>query len=301
MILHPDVTNTRSINKFKTLETRFKNIHSNQYNYSKSVCQKTDIKITIICKHHGEFQQTPASHLIGRGCPACKRLTSEEFITRCQKVHPNLNYDLAVYTKQDVKITVSCKEHGTFKQSANNHLHGTGCPKCARIRSDKSNISTLTEFIGKANKKHKGKYLYNKSIYINSSSKIKIMCKGHGVFEQQPNNHINGQGCPTCAEITRIRGHLVQSKKTTLFRLYFVQVNNIWKVGVTSNTVKERFRDDNLQEILYVSKYISLERAVKIEQYIIKRYRKYKNKKKVMRWDSGNTECFTKNIFKRER
>jgi hypothetical protein len=33
---------------------------------------------------------------------------------------------------------------------------------------------------------------------INLSSKIKIICEEHGVFEQNAQNHMNGSGCPKC-------------------------------------------------------------------------------------------------------
>lgn len=34
--------------------------------------------------------------------------------------------------------------------------------------------------------------------YINSSDKMKIKCKSHGIFEQSYNNHTAGAGCPKC-------------------------------------------------------------------------------------------------------
>jgi len=57
---------------------------------------------------------------------------------------------------------------------------------------------TQQEFIDKANKKHNYFYDYSQSIYLNSSTKIKIICPKHGLFEQQPINHLFGQGCIKC-------------------------------------------------------------------------------------------------------
>lgn len=57
---------------------------------------------------------------------------------------------------------------------------------------------TQQEFIDKANKKHNYFYDYSQSIYLNSFTKIKIICPKHGLFEQQPNNHLFGQGCIKC-------------------------------------------------------------------------------------------------------
>lgn len=48
-----------------------KKVHGNTYDYSKSVYTKRNAKITIICKHHGDFQQIAHNHLLGNGCAEC--------------------------------------------------------------------------------------------------------------------------------------------------------------------------------------------------------------------------------------
>lgn len=46
-------------------------IHSNKYDYSIFEYLGNHIRGTIICSTHGPFQQTPANHKQGMGCPAC--------------------------------------------------------------------------------------------------------------------------------------------------------------------------------------------------------------------------------------
>lgn len=46
-------------------------IHNNFYDYSKVDYKNTETKVCIICPEHGEFWQTPHSHLQGIGCPIC--------------------------------------------------------------------------------------------------------------------------------------------------------------------------------------------------------------------------------------
>jgi len=53
-------------------------------------------------------------------------------------------------------------------------------------------------FIEKAKIVHKNSYDYSSVEYINSRTKIKINCETHGIFEQIPNNHLSGSGCPIC-------------------------------------------------------------------------------------------------------
>jgi len=61
---------------------------------------------------------------------------------------------------------------------------------------------TTIEYIIKSKKVHGDKYDYSLVEYKNSTSKVKIICPKHGVFEQLSRNHINNnQGCPSCANV----------------------------------------------------------------------------------------------------
>jgi len=57
---------------------------------------------------------------------------------------------------------------------------------------------TQEEFIEQSLKKHGEKYDYNKSDYINEYTKIIIICREHGEFEQKPSIHLKGHGCRKC-------------------------------------------------------------------------------------------------------
>ncbi len=52
------------------------NKHGDKYDYSKVNYINANTKINIICKEHGEFTQTPGSHLVGRGCMKCGKIKS---------------------------------------------------------------------------------------------------------------------------------------------------------------------------------------------------------------------------------
>lgn len=49
------------------------NIHKGKYDYSKVKYINNATKVCIICPTHGEFEQIPRNHLMGKGCPNCKR------------------------------------------------------------------------------------------------------------------------------------------------------------------------------------------------------------------------------------
>lgn len=57
---------------------------------------------------------------------------------------------------------------------------------------------TQQQFIEKAIKKHNHYYDYSLVKYINANTKVKIICPKHGIFHQQPNNHLFGQRCIKC-------------------------------------------------------------------------------------------------------
>jgi hypothetical protein len=46
-------------------------VHGDQYDYSRTEYIRALDNVTIICPEHGEFQQIAVSHLRGRGCPTC--------------------------------------------------------------------------------------------------------------------------------------------------------------------------------------------------------------------------------------
>ena len=52
------------------------------------------------------------------------------------------------------------------------------------------------DFIEKANLVHNNKYDYSLVNYINNKTKVKIICKKHGAFEQIPDSHLRGRGRP---------------------------------------------------------------------------------------------------------
>ena len=119
-------------------------VHGDKYDYSKVEIGKMHSKVCIICPQHGEFWQTPSKHLLGQGCPRCniekrsneKKMTSDEFIEKARKVHGDkYDYSKVEYVGTYDPITIICKEHGEFKQRANDHLSGHGCPICGNNMS----------------------------------------------------------------------------------------------------------------------------------------------------------------------
>lgn len=47
-----------------------------RYDYSKVEYFNANVKVTIVCPAHGDFQQTPGRHMRGDNCPKCGRISS---------------------------------------------------------------------------------------------------------------------------------------------------------------------------------------------------------------------------------
>lgn len=79
---------------------------------------------------------------------------------------------------------------------------------------------TRENFIQRVNEIHGNKYDYSKVEYINTSTKVCIICPEHGEFWQTPNKHLQGRGCPKC-------GQLNGNKKKTFTQVEFENKANI--------------------------------------------------------------------------
>lgn len=140
-----------AINKYKTNSDDFiqraNTLHKYKYDYGKMNYVNNKTKICIICPIHGEFYQTPDSHLRGNGCPRCagnNKNDVHEFINRSIKIHGNkYDYSKAEYINCDTKICIVCPIHGEFWQTPYNHImKKCGCPKCnmSHLENETENI-----------------------------------------------------------------------------------------------------------------------------------------------------------------
>lgn len=176
-------------------------IHGNKFDYSKVDYKGITKPVTIICPEHGEFVQAAREHLKGRGCKFCYghyKPTTEEFIEKAKKIHPEYDYSLVNYSGTYNKISLICPEHGEFRIAPNNLLQGQGCKKCGTKRAQAKNRMSQNEFLLKAREVHGWKYDYSKVDYVNTETKVCIICPEHGEFWQSPHHHLDGSGCPEC-------------------------------------------------------------------------------------------------------
>jgi superfamily II DNA or RNA helicase/protein-arginine kinase activator protein McsA len=190
----PKCSGTMKLTQSEIIE-EFKTIHGEKYDYSNVNYIGANSKIIIICPEHGEFQQTPSSHKQGSGCPKCLGMgnTTEEIILQFKEVHGDkYDYSKVKFLNNDTKVAILCKKHGEFFQIPKIHKLGSGCPKCSG-----RNFS-IEEIIEQFRKVHGERYDYSKFNYSNIKLPVTIICKQHGEFQQTPDSHKRGSGCPKC-------------------------------------------------------------------------------------------------------
>ena len=110
-------------NKNQTFIQKSIKIHGKKYDYSKVIYINAKTKVIIICKEHGEFKQTPDSHISGRKCKLCANLNTsnklksntEIFIQKAKLIHGDkYNYSKVNYIKNSEKVIIVCKYHEDF-------------------------------------------------------------------------------------------------------------------------------------------------------------------------------------------
>ena len=128
---------------------------------------------------------------------------TQEFIKKAILKHGNkYSYEKTVYDGKDKPVVITCPKHGDFIQTPHEHLSGCGCQKCWQERKTTPRIPK-EKFIEISNKIHNGKYDYSQVDYHGVDKKVTIVCPIHGNFEQTPQNHMKGQGCPKCANLRK--------------------------------------------------------------------------------------------------
>ena len=268
-------------------------IHNNKFSYNNAVYINNKVKLWITCRLHGDFEQSPNSHLRGSGCPTCaniekltnKLLSTKEFIEKANAVHKGkYTYEKTEYLGAFDLVTITCPTHGDFKQVASYHTSGNGCQLCAGTKR-----KSVEEFVTKAADVHGGKYDYSNVKYTNNRNKVKIVCPVHGEFSQVPWSHLSGKGCSNCAG-----GGFKGAKPAILYFIKFIG-KDLYKLGITNKTVRDRFSPSEFKgmQVLYTIKSLNGDRILKLETELLRKYSEYKYTGEPLLKTKGNTEIFS--------
>jgi hypothetical protein len=176
-------------------------------------------------------------------------------------------------------------------------------------------MDNLTTIIAKFIKVHGNKYLYNKVNYKGALTKVTIICKIHGEFEQTPSNHHSQKnGCKQCANkrklgnknstggwtYTNWKKAGSKSKKFDSYKVYIIRCFNgneeFFKIGKTFLKVSHRF--DGKHAMPYEYEVIkTIEGSARfISELEVTLQKDNKNNKYVpLNKFAGMQECFSNN------
>ena len=126
-------------------------------------------------------------------------MTTEEFIAKANRSHRNkYNYSDSIYSGCHTKIKITCPYHGYFWQDPSTHLRGKGCVKCGREKTHAATRYSHDVWTKKVSKIHNNTYDYSNVVYAGGRTMVEIICPKHGKFQQTPDAHMQGRGCPSC-------------------------------------------------------------------------------------------------------
>lgn len=218
---------------------RAREIHEDLYDYSKVEYKGNKIPVVIICKIHGDFNQTPIVHIChGSGCKDCgfermsreRILSFEEIKRRAREIHGDLyEYPDIEYKGQDEYINIICKIHGIFPQRSSNHIFKRyGCPKCKlskmeqRMAQTLNNLSTESDLdITIINKSNWVKPFHpDFSILFKSDSEHKIIMEMDGRQHFQEVKFFGGsEGFLKTIERDKKKNNICKKKNINLLRI----------------------------------------------------------------------------------
>jgi len=191
-----------------------KGVHGDKYGYSKTVYTKDKQKLTITCPAHGDFSQAAGTHTKGSGCVKCNRLDTTEFINRSTDIHKGKYlYTDTVFVRVIDKLTITCKQHGNFNQTAASHLTGQGCPRC-RVQT----ITTSSDvWVEKAKAIHGEDFQYHLYKPTSNIDRSTLICNATGKsFTVSPSNLIHGKGkCPCCKSQRQSESSIMSFKEAS--------------------------------------------------------------------------------------
>ena len=199
-------------------------------------------------------------------------IKNQWYIQKFQEVHGDLyDYSRVQYTGSIDTVDIICKIHGVFSQRVSNHISGRGCQKCQGTA-----LKSLQEQLQDFRQVHRDTYDYSSVRYVNSTTPVQIFCDIHGIFEQQPQDHIQGRGCPKCQFQNQDTVYLIRCLNTGLI-----------KIGITNN-IKKRLSSIGGSLELIGQYQIAESRSV--EKTLHKEYQEYRVFNPTVL--NGNTEFF---------
>jgi len=223
----------------------------------------TSNPVNFICKNHGIIKRWPQS-ITDHICSKCYKINKNKdiFFKKCNyKFGDRYDYSLSEYKDMQTPIRIiDTKNNNIFNQTPTLHLKSIN-----HITFWEEKVNTEL-FVTKSIEKHKDRYSYKNSEYNGSKSNIVITCPVHGDFNQTPNNHLRGAGCPKCNRFNIKESELLEFIKNNTDRKIKTsdrKILNGKEIDIYISELKIGFEFNGLywHSDLYKSKYYHLEKT----------------------------------------
>lgn len=241
-----------AIDKNLYCTNNFKDVHGELYDYSLVKYVKNKFKVKIICKVHGEFEQTPRGHLVGKGCEKCARprfgYTKKDFLEEITDIYGEVPFEIVEFYNTNKPMIIK-NNYGLCKTFAYNLFKGA-------IPSIQSAINKEEYFINQIKELFEDNYIYDNIKYTNARKRVNLECKKHGKFSRVAHDLTLGKGCQSCSSIIKKQkssgwkysewekaGKL--SENFDSFKVYILECwdenERFYKIGKTFRTLQKRF------------------------------------------------------------
>lgn len=131
-----------------------------------------------------------------------KRLTPHELQEQVDRLfNGRLVLKDITYVYANDTLQIQCNVCDTsFTRRRKELLAGKGCPTCAQ---EGRRISAQTKFLEESRERHGSRYDYSLVTYRSNKEPVLIICNqpGHATFQQRPEHHRKGHGCPKCSGV----------------------------------------------------------------------------------------------------
>jgi len=198
---------------FDLFKEQARKIHGSRYSYPEQIYKNAFTKVRIICPVHGDFSQSPDSHLGGSACPDCGKERSREqnFLTEgdvnyrllenCMGDLPKVHLVPGSYKGMNSKASIVCEVHGEQKPRLMTSVFSSPhpCLVCADTLYTKGYSTEC--FVEILKREFGDQYEISKFSYEGRTTEITLVCpkKDHGEFTLQAGSIYRSPGCPICA------------------------------------------------------------------------------------------------------
>ena len=198
---------------------QFKEVHGEDFDYSKVIYVGTNIPVKVYCKKHDFiFTPTPKNHKNGGKCYYCGREAQIEKSKKDYSLFSKQMFDLygddydfseINYVNTKIEIEAVCKKHGKFNRKPCDLVQGLGCKKC---KTQKSKYNDRDTFIEQDKKIFGDITDYLEVGEISAVTKVNLRCNVHNYnFTLSVSARLAGQKCPKCS----IENYTLLRRKTT--------------------------------------------------------------------------------------